>query len=58
MKVKTYTFTEDEMMTLRNAMIEYLQFVKSLHPKSPIAIKNKKNAESLKNQFVQDYSLT
>jgi hypothetical protein len=54
MRIKTYTFTEEEIMTLRNAVIEYHQMIKGLKPNSPIAIRNKANAEALKNQFIND----
>jgi len=53
--MKKYEFTEDELMTLRNALIEYWQFLKNLNPQSPIAIKNKDNALRLKDQFKNDY---
>ncbi|OQB44392.1 MAG: hypothetical protein BWY02_02810 [bacterium ADurb.Bin157] len=54
MKTKTYTFTEEEILTLRNAVIEYYQMIKSLKPNSPIAIRNQANAKALKDQFIQD----
>ena len=54
MKNKQYLFTENEVLTLRNAMIEYYQMVKHLKPNSPIAIKNLANAKSLKDQFILD----
>jgi len=56
MKIKTYTFTENEMTTLRNALIEYYQMIKGLEPLSPIAIDNQKNARVLKDQFIADVS--
>jgi len=56
MKTKTYIFTENEIMVLRNALIEYWQFVKNLKPNSPIAKRNKNLTLALKDQFVQDYS--
>jgi len=55
---KSYFFTNDEILTLRNALIEYHQFIKTLKPNSSIAIKNKKNAKALSDQFKQDTSLT
>ena len=57
MKTKKYAFTEDEVMTLRNALLEYHQMIKHLKPESPIFIRSQRNAESLKDQFMQDYSL-
>ena len=54
MKMKTYTFTEEEIITLRNAVIEYHQMIKGLKPNSPIAIRNQANAKALKDQFIQD----
>ena len=38
---KSYFFTNDEILTLRNAIIEYHQFVKNLKPNSPIAKKTR-----------------
>jgi len=56
MKTKHYEFTEDELMVLTNAMIEYNQFVRGLNPRSPIAIRNKKIAKVLSDQFKTDYA--
>ena len=52
--LKTYVFTREEVMTLRNAVIEYYQVIKHLKPTSPIAIKNIGNAKALKDQFITD----
>jgi hypothetical protein len=57
MKTKTYIFTEEEMMTIRNAMIEYHHMIKTLKPNSPIAIRNMANAKALKDQFIQDAAI-
>jgi hypothetical protein len=57
MKHKTYIFTEEEILTLRNAIIEYYQMIKHLKPSSPIAIRNLNNAKALKDQFVTDAGL-
>jgi hypothetical protein len=54
MKIKTYTFTEEEILTLRNAMIAYWHMVKELKPNSPIARRNISNAKALKDQFIND----
>lgn len=57
MKTKNYTFTADEIMTLRNALLFYYHDIKDLKPTSPLYKKNLKNAKALKEQFMQDYSL-
>ncbi len=57
MKAKTYTFTEEEILTLRNAVIEYYQMIKNLKPNSPIAIRNQVNAKALKDQFLNDATI-
>ena len=54
MKTKTYTFTTEEIMVLRDATIEYHQLVKGLKPNSPIAIRGQKLASALKDQFKDD----
>jgi len=54
MKTKTYLFTEDELITLHNSLTEYHQMIKNLKPLSPIAVKNQKNAKTLKDQFKID----
>jgi hypothetical protein len=51
MKLKTYTFTEEEVMTLRKAVIEYHYMIKKLKPHSPIAIRN---AKALREKFIND----
>lgn len=56
-RLKTYVFTEEEVLTLRNAMLEYYQMVKNLKPNSPIAIRNITNAKALKDQFSVDAGL-
>lgn len=54
MKTKHYEFTESELYTLRDAMIEYWQMIRKLESESPIAIENQQNAKALKEQFAQD----
>lgn len=51
MKTITCTFTESEIHTIRNALIEYYQQIKNLKPNSPIAQQNIKNAKTLKEFF-------
>jgi len=54
MKEKHYIFSEEEVMTLRNALIEYYQLIKKLKPNSPIALRNQMNAKVLKDQFIKE----
>jgi len=53
-RLKTYIFTSEEVITLRNAVIEYYQMIKHLKPNSPVAIRNLNNARALKDQFITD----
>jgi len=57
MKTKTYEFTQDEVLALRNATCEYYHQTKKLKPNSPIAIRMYKCLKALKEQFGDDYRL-
>ena len=54
MKTKTYVFTDEEILTMREALTEYWQSIKNLKPYSPIAIRNQRQAKALKEQFQND----
>jgi hypothetical protein len=54
MKTKRYEFTAEEILVLRDALVEYYQQIKGLTPGSPIAIRAKALAVALKDQFKQD----
>jgi hypothetical protein len=53
-KYPNYVFTEDEILTLRNALIEYYQSIKKLKPNSPIAQRNLENTKVLKDLFIKE----
>lgn len=55
MKTKTYTFTEIEILALREAMIEFKHSIKNNKPISPIFIEMKKAVTGLAEQFKDDY---
>jgi len=51
---KTYLFTEKEVILLRDACIEYYQFLKSNPNKSPAALAIIESVKALKDQFKDD----
>jgi hypothetical protein len=57
MKTKHYEFTQSEIFTLREALIDYWQSIKKLNPQGVCGIENKYNAEQLKERFKQDMLL-
>ena len=49
---KQYTFTDNELRVIKEALIEYWQTgLKHLNPQSPYAIEHKRLAFELKEQF-------
>ena len=54
MKTKVYIFTESEIFTIREALIEYHHMLKSINPMGTAGIRNKNNAKALKDQFKAD----
>jgi len=56
MKTKRYEFTEDEMIAIRNALIEYYHFLKKYAAGELKSNKWLKMAENLKEQFKDDCS--
>ena len=54
MKTKVCIFTESEIFTIREALIEYYHMLKNINPISPAGIQNKNNAKALKDQFKAD----
>ena len=54
MKTKEYIFTESEIYTIREALIEYYHILKSINPMDIAGIQNKNNAKALKDQFKID----
>jgi len=54
MKTKVYIFTESEIITIRDALIEYHHILKSIDPMDTAGIQNKNNAKALKDQFKAD----
>jgi hypothetical protein len=55
MKTKTYTFTETEILALKEALTEYHFKIKDNNMTSPIFIDMRKAVKSLKEQFTEDY---
>jgi hypothetical protein len=51
MKTKHYEFTQSEIFTLREALIDYWQSIKKLNPQGVCGIENKYNAEQLKERL-------
>lgn len=51
MKIYTKIFTESEILTIKEALLEYKHFLKNCNPSSSIAIENKKNTEFLLSDF-------
>ena len=51
MRTKTYVLTENEIMVIRDALIELYQERKALKMNSPIAIEQFKTLIALKDQF-------
>jgi len=56
--MKEYILTSDEIMVIKNALIEYHQKIKGLSPRSPIAQRNQALTSVLKEQFTEDYANT
>ncbi len=57
MKTKTYIFTANEIMVLRDALVELHQERKHLTPNSPIAKEQAELLIALKDQFKTDAAL-
>ena len=54
MKTKVCIFTESEIFTIREALIEYYHMLKSINPMGTTGIRNKNNDKALKDQFKAD----
>lgn len=57
MKTKTYTFTEVEILALKEAMSDFHFKIKDNNMISPIFKDMQKAVKSLKEQFTEDYRL-
>lgn len=57
MKTKTYTFTEIEMLALRDSLTVMSFEIKNLNCNAPIFSDRNKAIITLKEQFKNDYSL-
>jgi hypothetical protein len=56
-ELKDYTFTEIEVIVLRNATYELFHQLKGIKPASPLAQKAFDTLKGLKEQFKQDVEL-
>jgi len=56
MATKEYVFTKDEVMAIRDALIEEYHRVKNLRPASPIFRRKRFALQALKDQFIVDYA--
>jgi len=57
MKTKNYQFTAIEIFTIRDALVEYWQLIKSTNPVSPLAIQQKNAARALADPLKIDAAI-